>query len=118
MPARKNGSEKITYLRLPIEDVEFLPSSFDVVLSSLAFHYVESFGDICEKVRQMLAPGGTFVFSVEHPVFTAQGTEDWYYGGDGASYTGPWTIILPRAGAMQAFWANRSLNTTGRSRPM
>lgn len=81
---KENGSEKITYLRLPIEDVEFLPSSFDVILSSLAFHYVESFGDICEKVRQMLAPGGTFVFSVEHPVFTAQGTEDWYYGGDGS----------------------------------
>lgn len=80
---RENSSEKITYFCMPIEDAEFPPASFDVVLSSLAFHYVESFGDICTRVHRMLAPHGAFVFSVEHPVFTAQGTEDWYYDENG-----------------------------------
>ncbi len=40
-------------------------------ISSLAFHYLESFEDIAEKVRRCLVLGGNFVFSVEHPVFTA-----------------------------------------------
>ncbi len=47
--------------------------------ASLTFHYLESFPDICEKVRRCLTPGGTFVFSVEHPVFTAYGSQDWFY---------------------------------------
>ncbi|WP_302760167.1 class I SAM-dependent methyltransferase, partial [Christensenella hongkongensis] len=69
----------ISYICLPIEDIAFPPSSFDVVISSLAFHYIQSFEDICKKVYDSLSPGGNFVFSVEHPVFTAYGTEDWYY---------------------------------------
>ncbi len=75
---RENGSGNTEYLCLPIEDVDFPDGSFDVVLSSLAFHYVESFADICKKVNRMLSPGGAFVFSVEHPIFTAFGTEDWF----------------------------------------
>lgn len=81
---RENGLEKITYLCMPIEDVAFPAASFDIVLSSLALHYVESFSDICARVHRMLSPGGTFVFSVEHPIFTAQGAEDWYYDEDGS----------------------------------
>jgi len=79
----EHASEKSEYLCMPIEDVDFPTGSFDVVLSSLAFHYVESFRDICEKANRMLVPGGAFVFSVEHPVFTAYGTEDWYYDAEG-----------------------------------
>ena len=30
-----------------------------------------------------LSPGGDFVFSVEHPIFTAAGPQEWYYGPDG-----------------------------------
>lgn len=75
----KRSSEAISYICLPIEDIDFPPSSFDVVISSLAFHYIQSFEDICKKVYDSLSPGGNFVFSVEHPVFTAYGTEDWYY---------------------------------------
>ena len=50
---------------------------------SLAFHYVESFSQVVDKVRDSLAPGGYFVFSVEHPVFTAYGSQDWYYDENG-----------------------------------
>lgn len=31
-----------------------------------------------------LKPGGSFVFSCEHPVFTAQGSQDWDYDETGA----------------------------------
>src|SRR4051794_4599542 len=56
----------ISYIKMPIEDINFSDSQFDVVISSLAFHYIKSFEAICKKVYDCLKPGGTFVFSVEH----------------------------------------------------
>lgn len=76
---QENGDSRIQYLQLPIEEAVFAPGSFEIVISSLAFHYLDSFEAICEKVCACLTSGGHFVFSVEHPVFTAYGTEDWIY---------------------------------------
>ena len=64
---------------MAMEDMAFAQDSFDVVISSLAFHYTPDFGDICRRVGDCLTAGGDFVFSVEHPVFTAYGTQDWSY---------------------------------------
>jgi SAM-dependent methyltransferase len=79
----KISSEYIRYIQMPIEDIDFTVDSFDVVISSLAFHYIESFGDIVNKVSNCLTQGGDFVFSVEHPIFTAYGTQDWFYDAQG-----------------------------------
>lgn len=73
----------IEYRRLAIEDIDFAAEKFDVVLSSLALHYVESFDSVCRKVYHCLVSGGTFVLSVEHPVFTALAAQDWFYGPEG-----------------------------------
>ncbi|MFC4099574.1 class I SAM-dependent methyltransferase [Paenibacillus xanthanilyticus] len=73
----------IEYRQLAMEDIDFADGEFDVVLSSLAFHYIADFADICRRVYRYLAPGGAFVFSVEHPVFTARAAQDWHYGPDG-----------------------------------
>lgn len=73
----------ITYVQLPIEDIEFAPAQFDVVISSLAFHYIESFGDICKKVYNCLKPEGNFIFSVEHPIFTSRDEQDWHVDDQG-----------------------------------
>jgi len=78
-----NGAPNIEYRVTAIEDYDFPTQAFDVVLSSLTFHYLESFGGICEKVNRTLAAGGSFVFSAEHPVFTAYGTEEWYHDAEG-----------------------------------
>lgn len=80
---KKTTFPQVQYRCMPIEKMDFAPESFDIVLSSLAFHYIRSFEEIARKVNACLAPGGYFVFSVEHPVFTAYGTQDWYYGNDG-----------------------------------
>ncbi|UOQ49795.1 class I SAM-dependent methyltransferase [Gracilibacillus caseinilyticus] len=69
----------ISYVKAPIEDFAFSESQFDVVISSLAFHYIESFKSICEKVYESLRARGSFVFSVEHPIFTSRKEQDWYY---------------------------------------
>ncbi|MDU2158226.1 class I SAM-dependent methyltransferase, partial [Clostridium sp.] len=76
---RINNSSLIEYTRKPIEDIDYQENSFDVVISSLAFHYIKSFDDICKKVNRCLSKGGDFVFSVEHPIFTAHGNQDWCY---------------------------------------
>ncbi len=79
----KTEDSRVRYVECAMEDIDFPDESFDVVLSSLAFHYVESFSQVVDKVRDSLAPGGYFVFSVEHPVFTAYGSQDWYYDENG-----------------------------------
>ncbi|OMF22533.1 SAM-dependent methyltransferase [Paenibacillus sp. FSL H8-0548] len=73
----------IDYRQLAIEDIEFQPEQFDVVISSLALHYVEKFDVLCQKINGYLVPGGTFVLSVEHPIFTALAKQDWHYGPEG-----------------------------------
>lgn len=70
---------QIQYLQQSIETVEFQPDSFDVVISSLALHYVADYEGVCKNVFHMLKAGGYFVFSAEHPVFTARAEQDWVY---------------------------------------
>ncbi|MBO0471579.1 class I SAM-dependent methyltransferase [Enterococcus sp. DIV0242_7C1] len=76
-------SPKITYQLMGMEEIEGLNEHFDIIISSLALHYVRSFDDIAKKVKQCLNPDGNFIFSAEHPIFTAQGAEDWIYDQNG-----------------------------------
>jgi len=79
----KTNDPFITYLQMPIEDIHFSASQFDVVISSLAIHYVQSFEALCKKVYAYLKPNGSFVFSVEHPIYTSRNEQDWYYDENG-----------------------------------
>ncbi|MCD7935962.1 MAG: class I SAM-dependent methyltransferase [Tannerellaceae bacterium] len=81
--ARRNPSPYITYECVAVEEYAYPAEAFDIVLSSLALHYVSSFAAVCEQVYRTLVPGGHFVFSVEHPVFTAYGNQDWFYDEQG-----------------------------------
>lgn len=79
----KTKCGNIEYICMPIEDIDFPEESFDVVISSLALHYIKSFEDVLDRVYKCLSRGGDFIFSVEHPIFTAQGPQDWYYDDKG-----------------------------------
>ncbi|MEK5396638.1 class I SAM-dependent methyltransferase [Paenibacillus sp. FSL K6-2859] len=79
----KTDDPAISYIQMPIEDIEFASEQFDVVISSLAMHYVASFEAICRKVHAYLKPGGSFIFSVEHPIFTSRNEQDWYVDDQG-----------------------------------
>ncbi len=93
----------IDYRRMAIEDIDFAPDSFDLVLSSLAFHYVADLEPVVARVWQCLKPGGTFVFSVEHPVFTASGTQGWFR--DAAGEVLHWPVDdYFREGRRQTSW--------------
>ena len=73
----------VQYRKQAMEDLDFEEASFDVVISSLAFHYVKDFDTLANHISKWLIPGGSFVFSVEHPVFTSYGSRDWYYDEQG-----------------------------------
>lgn len=61
----------ITYIRADLETLELPSSTYDLVFSSLAFHYLENLPTLIGQIYQSLKPGGALVFSVEHPIFTA-----------------------------------------------
>jgi SAM-dependent methyltransferase len=73
----------ISYQRSAIEDIAFADAAFDVVISSLALHYVERFDLVCAKVHRCLTDGGRFVLSVEHPIMTARAAQAWYRDANG-----------------------------------
>ena len=79
----KNTFPNVRFARGAMEDVRFPDGSFDAVLSSLALHYVKDYAELVSRVYRWLAPGGAFVFSAEHPTFTAYGNQDWYYSPEG-----------------------------------
>ncbi|MDL2254034.1 class I SAM-dependent methyltransferase [Ruminococcaceae bacterium OttesenSCG-928-I18] len=80
---KQNAFPNVEYRCHTLDEIEEPPDSFDIVLSSLALHYLPSFDAVCEKVAGVLRAGGLFVFTVEHPVFTAYGTQQWLYDENG-----------------------------------
>lgn len=67
---KENLSSKIVYKNLAIEDLESMNESFDLVVSSLALHYIEDFNKVTEDVYRLINNGGYFIFSQEHPLST------------------------------------------------
>ncbi|MEN7547281.1 class I SAM-dependent methyltransferase [Rapidithrix thailandica] len=79
----KSGEYSIEYKQMPIEDIDFVAEEFDVVFSSLAFHYIQDLKTVFHKIHACLKKGGQLVFSIEHPVFTARAEQDWYVEASG-----------------------------------
>ncbi len=67
----RHSAENIEYQRGTLEDFSFPEGSFDVVLSSLAFHYTDDYHGVIRRVVSCLKPSGTLIASMEHPVTTA-----------------------------------------------
>lgn len=63
----KNG----TVHCINLKDYTYPPSTFDLVTSRLALHYIEHLNTIFQNVYQTLKPNGVFTFSVQHPVITS-----------------------------------------------
>jgi SAM-dependent methyltransferase len=67
----------ITYARADLEAFEPTPDSFDLVYSSLTLHYISDLERLISAVYRSLRPGGNFVFSAEHPIYTAPAQPQW-----------------------------------------
>ena len=81
--ALHNPRPQVEYIRAAFEDTDFPAASFDIVLCSLMLHYLASYDQFLDQVTKWLRPGGWLVYTVEHPTFTAQGSQDWYYDQEG-----------------------------------
>ncbi len=61
---------KIKYKVLAMEELSSLKGKYDVVISSLAFHYVSDYDKLLKDIYKLLKRGGRLIFSQEHPLST------------------------------------------------
>jgi len=73
----------ITYTHGDLEHLELPQASFDLAYSSLAFHYLEHLPKLLATVYNALVPGGSLIFSVEHPLLTAPSQPAWTRDAEG-----------------------------------
>ena len=56
---------------MKMEDISQINEKFDIVYSSLAFHYVEDFNKLLSDIHSLLNENGVLIFSQENPVESA-----------------------------------------------
>jgi ubiquinone/menaquinone biosynthesis C-methylase UbiE len=64
-------NSKINYRRADLETLELQKAAFNLVHSSLTFHYIVNLRALLRSIYCSLVPGGRLVFSIEHPIFMA-----------------------------------------------
>lgn len=62
--------ENCEFKVLAMEDISEIDGKFDLVISSLAVHYVEDFEKLLNDIYGLLNEDGYFIFSQEHPIGT------------------------------------------------
>lgn len=75
--ARATSDPAIGYAKADLEVLELPEASFDLVYSSLAFHYIKDLEALLARVHAALVTGGQLVFSIEHPIYTAPAHPGW-----------------------------------------
>ena len=79
----KNAAPGITYRLCGIDGYEYPENRWDCVVSNLALHYLADLDRVYGLVHRTLRPGGTFLFNIEHPTFTAGVRQNWLYDREG-----------------------------------
>lgn len=67
----------IEYRCADLQTLTLPADSCDLVYSSLALHYLPDIAPLFATIYQALVPGGTLVFSAEHPIYTAPLQQGW-----------------------------------------
>ncbi len=81
--AAETTNPAVTYARGNLDELVLVPASADLIVSSMALHYIEDFDRIANMLFEALAPGGQLVFSVEHPIYAARAEPEWVAAADG-----------------------------------
>ena len=72
-----NKDKKIKYKLMAMEDIDKLEEKFDVVISSLAIHYVKDYDKLIKDIYNLLNKDGILIFSIDHPLRIANKFEPW-----------------------------------------
>ena len=75
---KENKCDNVSFLQMSMNDTAGLDQKFDVILSSLAVHYIEDFEKLLKNIYRLLNCGGLFIFSQEHPLTTALKKENYW----------------------------------------
>ncbi len=67
----ESSDHRIQYIKMSMTDISELHQKFDLIYSSLAFHYIEDFEKLAKDAYRLLNEGGYLLFSQEHPLVTA-----------------------------------------------
>ncbi|CAI9417543.1 Trans-aconitate 2-methyltransferase [Pleomorphomonas sp. T1.2MG-36] len=73
----------IDYRIADLETLELPEAAFDLVYSSLAFHYVKDIRRLMRTIHDALVPNGDLVFTTEHPIYMAPAHPRWLVDEDG-----------------------------------
>ena len=79
---------QVHYQRSDLESLELNENSLDLVYSSLALHYLPALDALFAKVQRALKPGGSLVFSMEHPIYTCATRQGWLTDDSGERFWG------------------------------
>ncbi len=86
-----------------LAEIQCADKPFDLIISSLALHYVADYAAALGDISKRLKPGGRLVFSVEHPICTALAAQKWHQ--DDAGNEQFWPIDNYRdEGPRQTHW--------------
>ena len=81
---KRHIHEGLTFEQAAFEDMTVTNGTIDFVSSSLAFHYIADFQLLIKKISTALCKGGILLFSLEHPIVTAnKGRENWITNKEG-----------------------------------
>ncbi len=69
--ARTSGA---TFLRGIATQLPFLPDCFDLVVACLVFEHILEVDEAISEVARVLAPNGTFIFLLNHPLLQTPGS--------------------------------------------
>jgi len=71
----ETDSETVRFECVDLDVLDLDGNSCDLVFSSLALHYVRGLDRLLSTVAKAVSPGGSLVFSVEHPIYSAPTTQ-------------------------------------------
>ncbi|CAM6507485.1 class I SAM-dependent methyltransferase [Enterobacter hormaechei] len=86
--AELTDDNRIHYQRSDLESLALKANSLDLVYSSLALHYLPELDALFARVQRALKPGGSLVFSMEHPIYTCATRQGWLTDDNGERFWG------------------------------
>lgn len=103
---KNNADENIKYKVMAMEEISEIKEKFDIVISSLAFHYVKDYEKLIKDIYNLLNDNGILIFSIDHPLRIASKFEPWMK----KNYTeinGKWFLLVSdynREGIREKEW--------------